>query len=151
MNSEKLKLKKYQKERKALQIFTVLVASIPLLLGLEIAIFGMNGIVFRLGIEIKGAIQPSVDSTVRFLAIQFMALGLILLRMVTTIEKQSFIFRIIVIALFAGATFRLLSFYTVGTPNAFTKFVGFAEMGSAVVLWLWQFRIAQKFHKKRNN
>jgi hypothetical protein len=86
---------------------------------------------------------PLLDSNLRFFGGVWLGLGVAILWLVPSIEKQGVLFRVIWGAIFLGGIGRLLSMVFLGLPPI--PFIGFTalEVIGAPLFIYWQYRVAQ--------
>jgi uncharacterized protein YjeT (DUF2065 family) len=125
--------------RKILQIVTAILAIVPLITG----IITMLGIHDPLYASLNLPMSPALDGNLRFFGGVWFGLGIAVLWLVPTIEKQSTLFRFIWGAIFLGGIGRMLSIVLVGPPPI--PFIGFTvlEVVGAPLFVYWQYRVAQ--------
>ncbi len=118
------------------------IASVPLLLGSTIALTGGAGLdaIFRTEL---GTLDPSLESHVRFLAANFVAMGLVLIWATGDVLARRGALRIVFGALLVGAAVRLLAIALHGAPSTMTMVVIGGEL-TAGPLWLWHARILRQ-------
>lgn len=125
--------------KKTLQVTTAILGLVPLI----------TGIVTMLGVKdpIYAAAEippfPLLDSNLRFFGGVWLGLGIAILWLIPTIEKQAVLFRVIWGAIFLGGVGRALSVVLVGAPPL--PFIGFTVLelvGAPLFVW-WQYRVAQ--------
>lgn len=131
--------------KKPLQVTTAILGLIPLITGI-ITMFGVNDPIYA---SAKIPEFPLLDSNLRFFGGVWLGLGVAILWLVPTIEKQGVLFRVIWGAVLLGGVGRLLSFALVGAPPL--PFIGFTVLevlGAPLFIW-WQHRVALAFWQKR--
>ena len=91
----------------------------------------------------RSANFPLLDSNLRFFGGVWLGLGVAILWLVPSIEKQGVLFRAIWGAIFLGGIGRLLSIVFLGLPPI--PFIGFTalEIIGAPLFIYWQYRVAQ--------
>jgi outer membrane scaffolding protein for murein synthesis (MipA/OmpV family) len=94
--------------------------------------------------------SPLLDSNLRFFAGVWLGLGITMLWLVPSIERQGTLFRAIWGAIFLGGVGRLLSLASLGAPPA--SFIGFTilEIVGAPAFVYWQHRLARSEVKQRD-
>lgn len=124
--------------KKPLQITTIILGLVPLLTGV-LAMMGINDPIYS---ATKLPISPVLDSNLRFFGGVWVALGVTILWMVPTIEKQAILFRVVWGCIFLGGIGRLLSLVLIGVPPL--PFIGFTllEIVGAPLFVYWQYRVA---------
>lgn len=124
--------------RRSLQVLTVLLSLVPILTG----IVTMLGIYDPLYASGGVPALPALDSNLRFFGGVWLGLGLALLRLVSRIEHEAALFRVIWGAIFIGGVGRLLSMAFVALPPL--PFIGFTalEIIGAPLFIYWQHRVA---------
>jgi hypothetical protein len=134
-------LRKFTRERNFLQIFTAFIAFIPLSLGVDLALLGLQGVTLQFVHAYRGPIGPELDSTIRFLGVQFVGTGLILLWTIPQLEVRAIPFRIISFSFVLGGLTRLISRYTIGAPYLYVSLVNLLEVSNGLILLIWHWRI----------
>jgi hypothetical protein len=84
-----------------------------------------------------------LDTNLRFFSGVWLGLGLALLWLVPSIERQTILFRAVWGVIFVGGIGRVLSMVAVGTPPASFVFFTLLEIIGAPVFVYWQHRVAQ--------
>jgi uncharacterized protein YjeT (DUF2065 family) len=131
--------------KKPLQVTTAILGLIPLITGI-ITMLGLKDPIYA-SAEIPAF--PLLDSNLRFFGGVWLGLGVAILWLVPTIEKQCVLFRVVWGAIFLGGVGRLLSIALVGAPPL--PFIGFTVLevvGAPLFIW-WQHRVALAFGQKR--
>lgn len=125
--------------KRSLQVTTAVLGLVALVTGV-LTLFGLKDPIYAsAGIPAV----PLLDSNLRFFGGVWLGLGIAMLWLVPTIEKQSVLFRAIWGAIFLGGVGRLLSIVFAGSPPIPT--IGFAvlEVVGAPLFVYWQSRVAQ--------
>lgn len=127
--------------KKPLQIITAILGLVPLFTGI-VTMLGVKDPIYA-----SAAIPavPLLDSNLRFFGGVWLGLGLAILWLVPTIEKQGVLFRVIWGAIFLGGIGRALSIVLVGAPPL--PFIGFTVLeivGAPLFIW-WQHRVASAY------
>jgi Domain of unknown function (DUF4345) len=125
--------------RRVLQLITAILSLIPTVTG----IVAMTGIGDPLYASLGMPRSPVLDSNLRFLGGVWAGLGIALLYLVPSIQRQTTLFRVIWGAIFLGGVGRALSVAFVGLPPV--PFIGFTalEIIGAPLFIYWQARIEQ--------
>lgn len=125
--------------RRALQIVTGLLGLATVALGGVQLVFGVRSPLYAAA---NLPAFPILDSNLRFFGGMALGLGLILLWILPTIERQIALFRAVWVCAMLGGIGRLVSVAIVGSPSHLL--VGFTvlEVVGAPVLMYWQYRIA---------
>lgn len=123
--------------KKYLQIFTAVLAFIPVITGI-IGLAGINDPIYG---DISKSNNILLDSNLRFFSGVWLALGIALFSIIKNIEKHTQIFRIVWTCIFFGGIGRMLSILFMGTPPI--PFIGFTilEIIGAPFFIYWQNRI----------
>lgn len=122
--------------KRGLQIVLAALSLIPL----YFAVTGVLG--GAASINDGTATSANLDNQFRYLSAFYMSLFFFIWWVIPQIEKQTSIFRLVILALFLGGLARLVSYMTVGVPTP-DMLVGMAlELGSPL-LALWQAKIAK--------
>jgi hypothetical protein len=125
--------------RSPLQVSTAVLALIPIATGI-VTPLGINDPIYRsLGLPRA----PILDSNLRFFGGVWLGVGLSMLWLVPSIERQGVLFRALWVAVFLGGVGRLLSSLLVGPPPK--PFIGFTllELLGAPLFIYGQYRVAQ--------
>jgi hypothetical protein len=125
--------------RTALQVVTAALGIIPVVTGL-IGLRGVNDPVYS---PVSTPHVVLLDTNLRFFSGLWLGLGLALLWLVPSIERQTILFRAVWGAIFVGGIGRVLSMVAVGTPPASFVFFTLLEIIGAPVFVYWQHRVAQ--------
>jgi Domain of unknown function (DUF4345) len=128
--------------RTTLQIITLLLALVPIGTGIAGLLFGPAELKSFSAISTHDP-QHVLDSNYRYFSGLWLALGLILLYTVRSIEDNGLLFRLVWGAIFVGGIGRVLSMMQVGMPPA--PFIGFTalELLGAPLFIYWQSSIAK--------
>jgi outer membrane scaffolding protein for murein synthesis (MipA/OmpV family) len=130
--------------KRPLQVVTAALGLIPVVTG-AVAMLGVDDPLYAtIGLP-RSAL---LDSNLRFFAGVWLGLGIALLWVVPSIERQGTLFRAVWGAVFLGGVGRLLSTASLGAPPA--PFIGFTilEIVGAPAFVYWQHRVARS-HRKR--
>jgi hypothetical protein len=86
---------------------------------------------------------PVLDSNLRFFGGIWLGIGLAMLWLVPSIERQGTLFRVLWLAILLGGVGRVLSWIVIGQPPK--PYIGFIllELLGAPLFIYWQYRIAQ--------
>ena len=124
--------------RKPLQITTAVLSLIPLVTGM----ISMLGIHDPLYASVGLPASTLLDSNLRFFGGLWAGLGVAMLWLVPSIERQGVLYRTIWGAIFLGGVGRLLSIMSVGAPPV--PFIGFTvlEIAGAPLFVYWHHRVA---------
>lgn len=124
--------------RRALQWTTAALAPIPLATGV-LTIMGLDDPIYAAAGLPRDVL---LDSNLRFFGGLWLMLGLVLIWLVPRIERETALFRVLWLMVFAGGVGRLLSMLATGLPP--WPFIGFTllEILGAPLFILWQFRVA---------
>lgn len=128
-------------DKKPLQVTTAVLGLVPLVTGVVTMLGIKDPIYASAGIPAV----PLLDSNLRFFGGVWLGLGMAILWLVPSIEKQGILFRAIWGAIFLGGIGRLLSIAFTGLPPI--PFVGFTalEIVGAPLFVYWQHRVAQAY------
>jgi hypothetical protein len=138
--------RRYQRERRILQVLAGGFAVFPLLLGCTVVAMGLAAMGPLFGVPVPRPYEPSLDSSVRFLGANFLGMGLLVLWVLPRIESRIVPFRIFVATALVGAAARVLSHVLVGRPVPMIETLTGVET-SALLLGLWQARVHKMFLK----
>ena len=116
-----------------LAVVTICLAGASLLLGADSPVYGSEVIP-----EI-----PSLDSNLRFMGGMGLGLGLALLWITPTIEKQGRIFQVVWICALLGGIGRIVSFAMVGFPPLPIVVFTIIEVPGVPLLIYWQSQVAK--------
>lgn len=122
--------------KRGLQIALAILSFIPLT-------FGVLGLVYGVGRFI--APEPataSLDSQYRFLSAVYLGVGLLIWRIIPSIEKHGWIVSTVVAAIFAGGLSRLYSAHLYGAAPPAMIAATVLELGSPLLI-LWQRAVAK--------
>jgi len=120
--------------KRGLQIVLAVLSLIPLY-------FAATGVLFgAAGLNGGEATTAGLDNQFRYLSAFYLTLFFFIWWIIPQIEKQTAIFRWVVLAIFLGGLARLTSYLTVGPPTP-DMIAGMAlELGSPLLI-LWQSKI----------
>jgi hypothetical protein len=90
------------------------------------------------------ATTSTVDSEVRFLAVYWLAYGVLLLWVVPQVERRTGVVRAALAVMFASGCARALSFLRDGTPHPVMVAAMAVELVLPPVLWYWQAGLARR-------
>jgi len=132
--------------KRPLQITTALLALIPIATGI-LTMLGINDPLYASASLPK---SPLLDSNLRFFGGIWLGLGLAMLWLIPSIERQSILFRFVWGAICRGGLGRLLSMVVLGSPPL--PFVGFTvlEFIGAPLFIYWQQRVAHSLAEGRS-
>lgn len=123
--------------RRALQVVSGLLALIPVITG------GLTMMGLRDPIYASAGLPPLplLDGNLRFLGGLWLVAGLAMLWLIPRIERETALFRVLWLMIFAGGIGRLLSMASVGAPP--WPFIGFTllEIVGAPFFIAWQARL----------
>ena len=125
--------------KRSLQVVTAALGLIPVVTG-AVAMLGVDDPLYA---SIGLPRSSLLDSNLRFFAGVWLGLGIALLWVVPSIERQGTVFRVAWGAVFLGGVGRLLSLASLGAPPA--SFIGFTilEIVGAPAFVYWQHRLAR--------
>jgi hypothetical protein len=120
--------------RRILQVLTAILSLIPMVTGM-LAMTGVDDPVYA---SLGMPRSPVLDSNLRFFAGVWLSLGIALLWLIPSIERQTTLFRAVWGAVFLGGIGRLLSVTFIGLPPF--PFIGFTalEIIGAPLFIYWQ-------------
>jgi Domain of unknown function (DUF4345) len=120
--------------RRILQVLTAILSLIPMVTGM-LAMTGVDDPVYA---SLGMPRSPVLDSNLRFFAGVWLSLGIALLWLIPSIERQTTLFRAVWGAVFLGGIGRLLSVTFIGLPPL--PFIGFTalEIIGAPLFIYWQ-------------
>ncbi len=130
--------------KRNLQVFTVILAAVPIVTG----VIGLLGIYDPIYGDLSKSNNILLDSNLRFFSGVWIGLGILLISIIKAIDTNTTIFRFVWGCIFLGGVGRLLSMIFVGIPPI--PFVGFTilEILGAPVFIYWQNRIALKSNER---
>jgi len=130
--------------RRPLQVATAILSLIPIATG----IITMAGVDDPLYAALDLPRSPLLDSNLRFFGGVWLGLGLAMLYLVPSIERQIVLFRALWGAVFLGGIGRALSAAFVGLPPV--PFIGFTalEIIGAPLIVLWQKQVESSYRSK---
>lgn len=117
-----------------LAVFTILVATLSLIYGINSPIYG----------EASIPELPVLDSNIRFFGGLALGLGLALLWLTPGIERKGLLFRTIWLCVLLGGIGRIISMILLGLPPLSMVVFTFIEVPLVPVLIYWQKRISIK-------
>src|SRR5919106_3581304 len=125
--------------KRPLQVVTAALGLIPVVTG-AVAMLGVDDPLYT---SIGLPRSSLLDSNLRFFAGVWLGLGIALLWVVPSIERQGTVFRVVWGAVFLGGVGRLLSLASLGARPA--SFIGFTilEIVGAPAFVYWQHRLAR--------
>jgi hypothetical protein len=108
----------WRRSRRALQVVVLAMLAFPLLLSIIDVVRGVEGFYASFGLPAASTLDPNLDSGFRFFAGVFVGFVLICAYAISRIERETTLFRLLVLAVVMGAVARLIAFVTVGHPIA---------------------------------
>jgi len=125
--------------KSGLQIAPAVVSAIAILTGALNLIGGSDSL--RILDESLPAPFAAVDSQIRFFGAIWLGFGVTLFWIISTIEKHTTLFRLLMAAIFLGGVGRLLSAITIETPPLlFVVLMVFELLGTPALIF-WQSRL----------
>lgn len=122
-----------------LQIFTAILAAVPLLTGI-LSLGGIHDPLYRsLGLPEA----PVLDSNLRFFGGLWLGFGFAVAYTIPAIEQKGTLYRFLWLMIFIGGIGRLLSLFLIGLPPV--PFIAFTllEIIGAPAFIYWQWRVAR--------
>ena len=119
-----------------------MIAVFPLVIGGTVAFTGTSGFQVLFGVEV-GDVNNTLESAVRFLAMNFVGMGLVLLWATRDIHSRGGAMRIFFATMIFGALARLIGIGAHGTPNLISLVLIGIELTGAP-MWLWHRRILRQ-------
>lgn len=92
----------------------------------------------------EGTITPDVDTEMRFYAVWYVVVGILLLRAVRRVESETFVVRLVAAGFFAAGCGRILSWLAVGRPHVLAIVLMALELVLPVVIVPWQAALARR-------
>jgi hypothetical protein len=130
--------------RRGLQVFLTLLGGIALIAGTLSVLFGVYIV------PDHGRVTASVDSEMRFYAVWYAAMGLVVLRVVPKVEAAQGTVRAVAAAYFIAGCARLISLFVVGKPH-FTQVALMAvELVLPLVIVPWQSAVSRQLASSEN-
>lgn len=126
--------------RRLLQLTNALLALLTIGLAGASLLMGVDSPVYS-AVEIPPL--PVLDSNLRFFGGMGVGLGIVLLAIVPTIERQTLLFRVIWLCALAGGIGRLISAASVGMPPLPMVLFAALEVPGVPLLIYWQHRVAR--------
>jgi hypothetical protein len=127
------------RSRRALQVASAVLGIIPVVTGL----IGLRGLEDPLYAPVTTPHAILLDTNLRFFSGLWLGLGVALLWLIPSIDRQTVLFRAIWGAIFLGGIGRLLSTVMAGTPPAPFVFFTLVEIVGAPLFIYWQHRVAR--------
>jgi Domain of unknown function (DUF4345) len=127
------------RSRRALQVVSAVLGIIPVVTGL----IGLRGLEDPLYAPVTTPHAILLDTNLRFFSGLWLGLGVALLWLIPSIERQTVLFRAIWGAIFVGGIGRLLSIVMAGTPPAPFVFFTWLEIVGAPLFIYWQHQVAR--------
>jgi apolipoprotein N-acyltransferase len=128
--------------KRALQIFLAVFSLAPLYFGVTGVLSGASGM---MPIE---AVTPDIDSQFRYLSGLYIGFTLIIWWFIPNIDRNVWLFRLMVLAIFLGGAARLFSYISVGAP-APEMIVGIGIELSLPLIIIWQTAVVRKAASSR--
>jgi len=122
--------------KRALQVTLGILSLIPTSFGIANTLFGAARFLPA------DQVNAAIDSQFRFQSAYYFSLAILIWVMIPKIEQYTTIFRIVVLALFAGGLARLYSYFTVGAPPP-PMIAGMVLELCLPVLIIWQAKVAK--------
>ena len=122
-----------------LQIVRAILGIVPVTTGL----IGLRGLNDPLYAPVSTPHAVLLDTNLRFFSGVWLGLGLALLWLIPSIEKQTTLFRVMWGMIFVGGIGRVLSISAAGTPPAPFIFFTMLEIVGAPLFIYWQDRVAK--------
>lgn len=138
-------------ETKIFKIIVYALAFTGIFFGIYGGLLGLQGFYMLESIKAPEVIEPSLDNLYRFLIVQFLGIGLIMIWALNNISERAIPLRIALLSLFFGGLARLVSIIQIGVPNTITIISLVVEL-LVPLLILWHLRILRKESvvKRRN-
>lgn len=124
--------------RRGLQAVLLLLGLVAVVAGSATVLTGGSLVVER------GEVSASVDSELRFHGAWYVAAGLVLLRAVSRVERETILIRTICAVVFVAACGRLISLVVVGAPHPLYLTLMVIEFAIPVVVVPWQAAVARQ-------
>ena len=93
----------------------------------------------------EGVVTPDVDSEMRFYAVWYVAMGVVLLRSAPRVETESVVIRLAGGGFFVAGCARILSWIAVGRPHASQVALLVIELMLPLVIIPWQASVARRW------
>ena len=126
-------------ERRLLQLVIGLGGFVPVLAGLDGGLLGSS----MLGQSV--AMDPALDSHVRYLSGLLLGIGLAFWQTIPAIERRSARVRLLTAIVALGGLMRLIGILRVGFPGGSMLFGLCMELGVTPLICLWQWRVASRY------
>ena len=121
----------------ALRVFVGLLGLVALMTGASTVVFGVRSIV---GVEV---VTPTIDSEMRFFAVWYAGVGVLLLRAAPRAESEATTIRAVAALLFLAGCSRALSWAVVGRPHTLSLVLMVIELTIPVIVVPWQTYVAR--------
>ena len=93
----------------------------------------------------EGLVTPDVDSEMRFYAVWYVAMGVLMLRAAPRVESESLVIRLVGGGFFVAGCARILSWIAVGRPHVSLVALLVIELMLPVVIIPWQAWVARRW------
>jgi len=132
------------KQLLALQLIVAIAGIVPILVGLKGIFLGPSGVSFNPNVLFQSEKYPlAVDSHFRYISGYLIGAGVLLLRSVSTIDKDGTNLRCVCLLIFIGGFGRLWGLITVGRDFDSIN-ATLVELILPPILYFWQKRIEKK-------
>ncbi len=132
--------------RRLLQITNAIFALLTIILAGASFVYGYENPIYA---AVSIPANPALDSNLRFMGGLGLGLGIALLWILPTIEKQGGLFRLIWATAFLGGLGRIVSYIVVGTPPIAMILFAALEVPCVPLLIYWQYRVSKILDKAR--
>ena len=124
--------------RRWLRVLVTVMGLVMVVAGALTVLFGADSV------PREGVVTPDVDSEMRFYAVWYVAMGVLLLRGAPSVENESVVIRLVGVGFFVAGCARALSWIAVGRPHASQVALMVIELILPLVIIPWQASVAKR-------
>lgn len=126
------------RSKTGLQVLIGLIGCVAIVTGTATVFLGADSVV---GVSEPGA---AADSEMRFFAVWYVAIGVLLLKSIPTLEKERSLVRVVGVAFFVAGCARVLSWASVGKPPFLAIILMVIELILPAVIVSWHAAITRQ-------